>query len=85
MMVIGVDDIPASQATTPSLTSVTGALPELGEALAASVQEPQCRDPDNTRGSTPHRRTAGHGTRIDESSSAKSGDPAHSIVTFALT
>ena len=44
VMVIGVDDIPASQATTPSLTSVTGALPELGEALAASVQE-AVRDP----------------------------------------
>ena len=38
MMVIGVDDVPASQATTPSLTSVTGAVEELGEALAASVQ-----------------------------------------------
>ena len=38
MMVIGVDDVPASQATAPSLTSVTGAFEELGEALAASVQ-----------------------------------------------
>lgn len=44
VMVIGVDDIPASQATTPSLTSVTGAITELGESLAVSVQE-AVRDP----------------------------------------
>ena len=38
MLVIGVDDIPASRATTPSLSSVTAAMEQLGESLAASVQ-----------------------------------------------
>ena len=38
MMVIGVDDVPASTATTPSLSSVTGEVERLGESLAESVQ-----------------------------------------------
>ncbi len=47
VMVIGIDDVPASRATTPSLSSVTGAMSELGEALAACVQA-AVRDPDAT-------------------------------------
>ena len=38
MMVIGVDDVPASRATTPSLSSVTAEMERLGESLAVSVQ-----------------------------------------------
>ena len=38
MLVIGVDDIPASRASTPSLSSVTAEVEQLGESLAASVQ-----------------------------------------------
>ncbi|MYB03334.1 MAG: LacI family transcriptional regulator [Acidimicrobiaceae bacterium] len=38
MLVIGVGDIPASRATTPSLSSVTAEMEQLGESLAASVQ-----------------------------------------------
>lgn len=39
VMLIGVDDIPAAQATSPSLSSVTAAVTELGESLAESVQQ----------------------------------------------
>ena len=38
MLVIGVDDIPASPATTPTMSSVTWMVEQLGDALAAGVQ-----------------------------------------------
>ena len=38
MLVIGVDDIPASSVSTPTLSSVTWVVEQLGESLAAGVQ-----------------------------------------------
>ncbi len=39
MMVSGVDDIPAASAVTPSLSTVTWSVDELGESLAAGVPD----------------------------------------------
>ena len=38
MMVIGIDDIPASSAVTPTMSSVTGMLEQFGDSLAVAVQ-----------------------------------------------
>lgn len=44
VLVVGVDDIPAASSVTPTMSSVTGEVEQLGDALAAAVQA-AVRDP----------------------------------------